>query len=334
MNKTSASLDIVNTTVQLSATHSPATVSSKAITWSSSNTKVATVNNSGKVTRVGSGTAVITAKANDGSNKAATCTITVKQEKLIIAGASTVVQMAGRRTCSTEAGVYMNLNFYNTYGYKVRSISDWNKKYYSSFKSHTGLNDKDADLFFVCEGGTGYKWLAGKKPKKYYTDTGEAGEGREKIDRIIKANPNCHFTIAFMHGGNDLKGPTSKAEVDEVAKTYASYYKSLAKHYSNHHFYIFPPTPVDHSSASTNKKKSGYDSTFSNNTKRYRFSTTLNSELKNVSNLKYSTNFYNNIKKSSKYKCYDGNHYKKDTAKFVLQTILDECKVLKSNKKK
>lgn len=334
LNATAASLDIVNTTFQLSATHSPATVTSKAITWSSSNTKVATVNN-GKITRVGSGTATITAKANDGSNKTASCTVTVKQEKMIICGASTVVQLAGRRTCSTKTGVYSNINFYSTYGYTVRSTNDWDKKYYSSFKAHTGKNDKDADLFFVCQGGTGYKWLTGKKPKSYYTDTGEAGEGREKIDRIIKSNPNCHFTIAFMHGGNDLKGPRSKEEVNEVAKTYANYYKSLAKTYSTHNFYIFPPTPVDVNSATDSKKKEGYNTSFSNNTKRNRFSITLNTELKNSrNNLKYCTSFYNNIQNSKEYKCYDGNHYQRSTAKFVLKTILDNCHVLTSNKKK
>lgn len=335
LNKTSVNLDIANATSQLSASFSPTTVSSKAVTWSSSNTKVATVSN-GKITRVGRGTATITAKANDGSNKTATCTVTVKQEKMIIAGASTVVQLAGRRTCSSKAGTYSNINFYSNYGYTVRSTSDWNTKYYSSFKSHTALNDKNADLFFVCQGGTGYKWLAGKKPKSYYTDTGTAGKGRNEIDSIIKNNPNCHFTIAFMHGGNDLKGPNSKAKVDEVAKTYATYYESLAKAYPTHNFYIFPPTPVDENSASDFKKKSSYDSSFSNNTKRYRFSTQLNSNLKNSSNnLKYSASFYNDMKNSSKYKCYDGNHYDgKTTVKFVLEKILKDSNVLSSSGKK
>lgn len=334
LNRKAVSLDIADTTFQLSATHSPTTVSSKTVTWSSSNTKVATVNN-GKITRVGTGTATITAKANDGSNKTATCSVTVKEEKLIIAGASTVVQLAGRRTCSTKSGDYANIDFYSKYGYTVRSTADWNTKFYSSFKSHTALTDKKADLFFVCKSGTGFKWLAGKKPQSYYDNSGSAGEGREQIDEIIKNNPNCHFTIAFMHGGNDLKATKSKAEVDEVATTYASYYKSLAKDYSDHNFYIFPPTPVDMNSASGYKAETGYNTDFANNTKRYRFSTKLNSELKNSDdNIKYLTNFFNDIKASEKYKCYDGNHYQHSTAKFVLNTILKNCKVLEDGKKK
>ena len=61
----------------LSATLSPSNVTEKTITWTSSNTKVATVTD-GKVTAVGAGTAKITAKTSNG--KTATCTITVKNK--------------------------------------------------------------------------------------------------------------------------------------------------------------------------------------------------------------------------------------------------------------
>ncbi len=49
----------------------------KDVAWSSSNTKVATVNKKGHVTGVSAGTANITAKAVDGSNKKATCKVSV-----------------------------------------------------------------------------------------------------------------------------------------------------------------------------------------------------------------------------------------------------------------
>lgn len=48
---------------------------SKTVKWTSSNTKVATVSSSGKVTAKGAGTATITAKAHNGA--AATCKITI-----------------------------------------------------------------------------------------------------------------------------------------------------------------------------------------------------------------------------------------------------------------
>ncbi|MFH7016380.1 Ig-like domain-containing protein [Flavobacterium sp. FlaQc-47] len=63
-------------TQQLSATIAPANATNKTVTWSSNNTAIATVNSSGLVTAVSAGTAIITAKTQDG-NKTATATITV-----------------------------------------------------------------------------------------------------------------------------------------------------------------------------------------------------------------------------------------------------------------
>lgn len=72
---TTASLYAGNTQ-QLSASISPANATNKTVTWSSSNTGVATVNSSGLVTAVSAGTATITTTTQDG-NKTATATITV-----------------------------------------------------------------------------------------------------------------------------------------------------------------------------------------------------------------------------------------------------------------
>lgn len=77
LNKTSATLTKKGQTVTLSASVSPSNATNKTVTWTSSNTKVATVSG-GKVTAVANGTATITATAKDGSKKKATCKITVK----------------------------------------------------------------------------------------------------------------------------------------------------------------------------------------------------------------------------------------------------------------
>lgn len=61
----------------LTATVLPSDASDKSVTWSSSNTSVASVSN-GKVTAVSPGTAVIKVKTND-SSKEASCTVTVKR---------------------------------------------------------------------------------------------------------------------------------------------------------------------------------------------------------------------------------------------------------------
>ena len=67
------------TSTQLSVTASPANAFNVDVTWSSSNTNVATVDASGIVTAVAGGTCTITAKAADGSGKVATCEVTVIQ---------------------------------------------------------------------------------------------------------------------------------------------------------------------------------------------------------------------------------------------------------------
>jgi hypothetical protein len=76
LNKSSYTLKGSSASVTLTATVSPSNATNKTVTWSSSNTSVAKVSSSGKVTPVGDGTAVITAKTANG--KPAYCTITVK----------------------------------------------------------------------------------------------------------------------------------------------------------------------------------------------------------------------------------------------------------------
>ena len=78
LNKTKATLNPVDT-LTLKATVTPSNATNKAVTWKSSNTKVATVSSSGKVTAKAAGTATITCTAKDGSGKSATCKITVRK---------------------------------------------------------------------------------------------------------------------------------------------------------------------------------------------------------------------------------------------------------------
>jgi uncharacterized protein YjdB len=78
LNKTSLTLT-EGESETLTATVNPDNATDKKVSWSSSNTKIATVDSDGKVTAVKAGSATITAKAGD---KTATCMVTV--EKLVI----------------------------------------------------------------------------------------------------------------------------------------------------------------------------------------------------------------------------------------------------------
>lgn len=69
----------------LSATVSPSDAQNKAVSWSSSNSSVATVDNSGRVTGVKAGSATITVTTSDGG-KTATCSVTVEAKIIAVSG--------------------------------------------------------------------------------------------------------------------------------------------------------------------------------------------------------------------------------------------------------
>ena len=82
LNRNSANLKVKGNakqkTVTLRATVNPKNANNKAVTWKSSNSKIATVNSKGKVIAKKKGTCYITATAKDGSKKSAKCKIVVK----------------------------------------------------------------------------------------------------------------------------------------------------------------------------------------------------------------------------------------------------------------
>ena len=78
LNKTSVTLNVGGSET-LQATIQPSNATNKTVTWSSSNTSVATVDSAGKVTAVKAGTATITATSNN--SKKASCTVTVVEKQ-------------------------------------------------------------------------------------------------------------------------------------------------------------------------------------------------------------------------------------------------------------
>ena len=106
LNPTTLSL-YVNDTETLTATVAPVTAS-QVLKWESSNLSVATVDQNGKVTAVGKGTATITASAHDISSVKATCTVTVKKKS---SGGGSVF--------------FWDLKFDTNGGSKIDTVTEW-----------------------------------------------------------------------------------------------------------------------------------------------------------------------------------------------------------------
>ncbi len=77
LNQYSLLFNAANQSATLTAIVTPSNATNKKVTWSSSNTDVATVSDEGVVTSKANGTTVITAKTTDGTDLTATCDVTV-----------------------------------------------------------------------------------------------------------------------------------------------------------------------------------------------------------------------------------------------------------------
>ena len=115
-----------NTTAQLTATATPSNASVTTVVWSSSNTNVATVSESGQVTAVAVGTCTITATTTDGSGVSATCQVTVvaaDDHEFVDLGLPSHTLWA---TCNVGANNPTDYGYYFAWGEtEAKSNYDW-----------------------------------------------------------------------------------------------------------------------------------------------------------------------------------------------------------------
>ena len=112
----------------LTYTVSPSKVYNSSVTYTSSDTSVATVSSKGKITAVGTGTATITCTAKDGSKLSATCKVTVTPHKVTAVTVKNQTVDGYTLTWEKTKGAT---------GYKVYKYNSTSKKY-EGYKSLSG----------------------------------------------------------------------------------------------------------------------------------------------------------------------------------------------------
>lgn len=147
LDKTELTLE-VDETEMLTATVSPEDATDKTVSWSSDKTNIVTVDNSGKITAVAAGTAVITATAVN--NKTATCTVTVNApitNAQVLAALDANYKEAVGKSC-----------FPNSFKYDKTKVS--NEKWYVTTNEEDQIVSVNYGFDHVTDDGNGYYALA------------------------------------------------------------------------------------------------------------------------------------------------------------------------------
>ena len=168
--------------VTLTATVSPANASDKTVTWSSSNSTVATVTN-GVVTAVAPGTATITAKAGD---KTATCKVTVEKK---------VIPVSDLSELSNSQLYYISLP-YHSKGITSWAVASGSTKLSSNKDIEISVNPDDKrQQFAILKSSSSRYYLYHVAEKKFITKDGSLSS--VPVDAINIKNGAYTGTFVF-----------------------------------------------------------------------------------------------------------------------------------------
>ena len=236
LNKTSAEIYLNNSTgFSVSATVSPSNATNKNITWSSSNSNIASVNN-GYITAHNPGMATITVKTVDG-NKQSSINVVVKKKVIVIIGASQVTRMVWYKNSYSSSKykydvdngtlVYVNesgtgINWQNSTGIS-RAKSIIGK--YNSYKNYTYFY-----VFFPLSGNTIQYFSCDEISSTNSTIRKFASGYNTSIQSIKNSGYNVKGYVVSMHPvrvsqrGNNTKIVTNE-DNNSCTKSYRSNYK-------------------------------------------------------------------------------------------------------------
>ena len=151
LNKSSVTLNEGGSET-LKATVLPSNASDKSVTWGSSNTSVAKVDDYGNVTGVKVGTATLTATTVNG--KSASCVVTVESQKKYAAITKQPVDIVGKANATVKAKVTATGDglSYQWY-FKASGTSAWKKSGLSGYSTNTlsvPLTESNASRTYKC----------------------------------------------------------------------------------------------------------------------------------------------------------------------------------------
>lgn len=244
----------VGESLSAKVTISPKSPTLKSLVWTSSNTKVAAVTQSGKIKGTGAGTAKITAMAQDGSKKKVQITITIKKKQTVPSvKPSTVPTVIPSKepVYRRESAIVTRSGYENSYCYEMDTsyIPGTIKPAVAGYEVHsvdkqgnTTIYQADADV--LNQAHNGLMWGAGldgkysKEELKKLLEKGNMGNvlgmfgitSLQVIDSQLTDSTSDYITLEVEKNGTkrEVKLDSLKLVSDDTYQTDLSGTKSLA----------------------------------------------------------------------------------------------------------
>ncbi len=207
----------VGSTIPLNATVLPSNATNSSLNWTSSNTSIATVNNYGTVTGIASGSANITAKSTDGSNKSSTCSVSVNSSVCSATG-NVTYQIWKNISGTAVSDLTSNINYPN---------NPSSTSVLTAMEAPLNVSDNSGTRIagYICAPLTGNYtfWIASNNEGELWLSTDDQAGNKQKIA--------YHTDYTSSREWN--KYATQKSAIISLIQGKTYYIEALMKEYNN-----------------------------------------------------------------------------------------------------